>query len=219
MSARRLLGLGLALLGAGCGNKVSPLDRPILPQLVAESGPTDLLSVCREVDMPCGWELVPSEASKHVEAVQNLREAGTARRMLDNLVERRPVYRWFLAMDDTVINIAPKKIGANDPLDRQVWVDFKDAPAERALKELLDSAGLKLVAPPAPREEVYGESTRPGLFTLKAQGLRLRIALNRLVAAEGRSLWWCAQTPDPDALRCALLGWRRAPVPRLEPAP
>lgn len=206
----------LLVLLAGCagcgGGKVSPLDRPIMPQFVAESGAAELFAICREVDMPCGWELLPSDASKHVEAVPNLRDAGTARHLLDELVKRRPAYRWFLNKDQTIINLAPRRIGANDPLDRQVWVDVEKVPAANALKLMVESAGLKLVAPPAPREEVYGEATRAGVVSIKAQGLRLRIALNRLVEAEGKSMWWCAQLADPNALRCAVQGWRGAPA-------
>lgn len=160
--------------------------------------------------MPCGWELVPSDASRLAEAIVNERETGTARRFLDNIVARRPVYRWFLSKDQQVVNLAPKTIGANDPLDRQVWVDLDKVTTEAALAKLVESAGLKLVAAPQPTTEVYGEATRSGMVSLKAQGLRLRIALNRLVQADGHSLWWCAQTEDPDSIRCAVPTWRSA---------
>jgi hypothetical protein len=208
---RPTLLLGFALF-CGCGGRpLGPLDRPIVPQFVAEAGAAELLSICREVDMPCGFELLPSDANKHTEAVPNMRDAGTARKLLDELVKRRPAYRWFLTKDEKVLNVAPRKIGANDPLDRRVFVNAQNLPAENVLKLLVESAGLKLVAPPAPREEVYGEATRPGKVSLTVNNMRLRLALNRLVQAEGKSMWWCAQLSDPDALRCAVQGWRGEP--------
>ena len=212
LRAGLLAGFSLAILGCASAPK-SPLDRDITPRLVAESGPTELEAVCREIDIPCGWELVPSDASRFAETITNERETGPARRFLDNLVARRPVYRWFLSKDKQVINLAPKVIGANDPLDRPVWVDLDKLTTDAALAKLVESAGLKLVAPPQGTAEVYGEAARPGLVSLKAHGLRLRIALNRLVQADGHSLWWCAQTSDPDAIRCAVPTWRSARAP------
>lgn len=173
---------------------------------MAESGANELAPVCAAANMPCGWELIPSDASRLSEAVPNERESGTARQFLDGLVQRHPVYRWFMSPDKKVINVAPKKIGANDPLDRQVWVDLENVTADKALAELVRSAGLRLVAPPE-TPELYGEAAPRGRVSLKAKGLRLRIALNRLVASDGRSMWWCASTRDPEELRCALTSW------------
>lgn len=201
--------ISAALSAAGCsGTRKSALDREIQPRYVAESGANELLSVCAALNMPCGWELIPSDAGRLSQAVENAGETGPARRFLEALVQRHPVYRWFLTSDKKVLNVAPRRTGANDPLDRQVWVDLQNVPTTQALKELVASAGLKLVAPPRPLETVYGLALSPGRVTLKAQGLRLRIALNRLVELDGRSMWWCAPVEDPDAVRCDVPTWR-----------
>lgn len=197
--------LSAATLGCAAAKK-GPLDREVVPRAVAESGANELAPVCAAADMPCGWELVPSDAGRLSEAVPNDRESGTPRQFLDGLVQRHPVYRWFMSPDKKVINVAPRKIGANDPLDRQVWVDLDGVTADKALAELVRSAGLKLVAPPE-SPDLYGEAARGTRVSLKAKGLRLRIALNRLVASDGRSMWWCASTLDPEELRCSVTSW------------
>lgn len=192
---------------AGCGVRRTPgpLDRRITPRFIAESGPLELFAICSALGTPCGWEMLPSQARRRSEILENTLETDTGRSFLDRLVKRRPEYRWFMMGE--VVNVAPTEIGANDPLDRQVWADIDGLSAEAALRKLVESAELKYT----PRDDAAAglfDSASFGRVSIKARGTRLRLALNRIVAADGRSMWWCAPTSDPDALSCGLMTWR-----------
>lgn len=203
---RSALLLAAAAAAAACSGHRGPkvLEQRITPPVVAETGPMELFPVCAEIRQVCGWEMLPSDSTRGGATLENARESGTAREFLDGLVRRHPVYRWFMISD--VLNVAPREVGANNPLDRQAWVDARRLPARQVLRELVESAGLKLVG--EGRSELGYYSGEPGRVDLKVQGLRLRMALNRLVAAEGATGWWCAPTRDPDSLRCGLVSWR-----------
>lgn len=194
-------------LSVGCAGRrpLSPLDRLVTPAVVTESGPLELFPICSEIKMPCGWEMLPSHAGRLADVVENSLEADTGRSFLERLIKRHPGYRWFLM--GNVVNVVPRDIGANNPLDRQVWVDLEGVAADVALERLVASAGLRLAKRTESPSDFFGGS-RFGRVTLKAQGLRLRLALNRLVAADGQSAWWCAPTRDPDEVKCGLLTWR-----------
>ena len=160
-----------------------------------------MFRVCAEARLSCGWEFDAGDALREERPVEGLRDSNTARAFIDWIVKQRPGYRW--AAFQGVVNVAPIKPKTRSLLDRHVWIDLWNVPADKALEQTLRAAGLRgsvaasaLPSPAALTSERLAPVTgRLSIRSPESQGVRLRTAINRLVVAEeqvqdgGASLW------------------------------